>query len=57
MGHLVGDRRPGINDLVVPLAIRDQPLGVLVLNLLDVCLGGIEEGLFFFGNDHVLNAD
>ena len=59
--HLIGDflggLGPDIDDLVVPLAVCDQPVGVLVLNLADLFIGDIEDFLLLRGNLHVIDTD
>ena len=57
IGHLIGDRDPGINDFVMTLAIGDQPSVVLIVGLPDVRLGGVDQFLFFLGDHQVSNTD
>src|SRR6266446_6669310 len=48
---------PDIDDLVVTFTGSDDAFAVLLLNFLDLLLGGIDFLIFFFGNNHVIDAD
>src|SRR5438105_3680558 len=56
-GHLLGDLRPDVDHLVVPLAVGDQALEVLVLDLGHFLLSAIEHLLLLGRDDHVLDGD
>ena len=57
LGDILGALGPDIDDLIVPLAVGDQTLGILLLDLLDL-LDGLVDPLFLgLGDDHVVEAD
>src|SRR5712692_5486598 len=56
-GHLLGDLRPDVDDLVVALAVGDQALQVLVLDLGHFLLGPLEQLLLALRDHHVLDGD
>ena len=49
--------RPDIHNLVVPFAVGDQPGCVLILNLLHLLLGDIEDAVLLFGDHHVIDPE
>src|SRR5437899_2589626 len=49
--------RPNIDDLVVSLAVGDDALAILLLNLANLLVGLFQLGLFLFRNDHVRNSN
>ncbi len=53
----VGHACPDVDDLVVPLAVGDEPLLVLLDDLLDLVLRLVEEHLLGGRDDHVIHAD
>ena len=57
IGRFIGDRGPGINNLIVPLTVCNQTFCILVLNLLQTLLRLVQEMALFLRNHHVLNAD
>ena len=57
VGDLVGAMRPDVDDLVVALAGGDDTFAILLLDFLDLLLGGVDFLVLFLGNDHVVNAD
>jgi hypothetical protein len=56
-GNLVSGMRPDVDDLVVTLAIGDDALAILLLNLPDLLVSIFELRLFLFRNDHVRNSN
>ena len=54
---VLGDLGPDIDHLVVPLAVGDQTLDILLLDLANQILGLVEQGVFVVGNDHVVDTD
>ena len=57
LGHLVAGPAPDIDDLVVALADRHQTRGVLLLDLLHLGLGGIDDGMLLGRHQHVADCD
>ena len=57
VGDLVGAVRPDVNDLVVAFARGDDTLAILLLDFLDLLLGGVDFLILLLGNDHVVDAD
>ena len=57
LGHVVGAARPGIEHLVVLLALGDQAFEVLLLELLDVGLGGRDHRLLGVRDHQVILAE
>ena len=57
LGHLVGGLGPGVDDLVVLLALGDQAVDVLLLELLDEFARGADDLLLGLGDDHVILAE
>ncbi len=57
VGDLVGDARPDVDDLVVALAVGDEPLLVLLDDALDLLLRLAEEDLLRRRDHHVIHAD
>src|SRR5438094_833419 len=57
VGDAVGHLRPDVDDLVVALAIGDETLVVLVLDLPDRRVGLLEQLVLARRNHHVLDAD
>src|SRR5690606_32375263 len=59
--HLVGDAvgglGPGVNHLVVLLALGDQAVGVLLLVLLHLGAGGVDDLGLLAGDDDVVLAE
>src|ERR1035441_8764636 len=55
--NLVGAMCPDVDDLVVAFAWGDNTLAILLLDLLDLLLGGVDFLILFLGNDHVVDAD
>jgi hypothetical protein len=53
----VGHLRPDVDDLVVPLAVGDQTLGVLLFNLATSSPGLTEQHGLGVRDDHVVDAD
>src|SRR5437870_7965194 len=56
-GHLLGDLRPDVDHLVVPLAVGDQSLEVLVLDLGHFLLRALQLLLLLGRVHHVLDGD
>src|SRR5690606_8476337 len=56
-GDLLGHAGPDVDHLVVALAVGDQTLEVLLLDLLHLGLGGLEQARLGLGDDHVLERD
>ena len=57
LGDMVVGSRPDIHDLVVPLAIRDQSGCVLILDLLHLLLGDLENAVLLLGDHHVVDPE
>src|SRR5208282_37219 len=57
VGDFFGDVRPDGDDLVVALAVGDGAIEILLLDLDDLMLGGIDELELHAGDDHVADAD
>ena len=57
VGHPVGALRPGIDDLVVLLALGDEAVDILLLVLLGELARLVDELLLGIGNDHVVLAE
>src|SRR4051812_212531 len=55
--HLVGGRRPLLDDALVALLLRDQARVVLVLDLADLTLVAVEDRLLLRRDDHVVLRD
>ncbi len=49
LGDLLGDLRPDVDDLVVALAVGDETLGVLVLDVVDLLVARSSSSCFFAG--------
>src|ERR1700730_13011257 len=49
--------RPDVDDLVIPLAVRDDAFAILLLDLPDLLVSIFELGLFLLRNNHVRNSD
>ena len=48
---------PDIDDLIVPLSVRDQALRILLLDLIHLALRLPNEVFFLTGNVHVVDTD
>src|SRR5215470_5226342 len=57
LGDRLGDLGPDVDDLVVALAVGDQALGVLLLDLGDLLLGVLEQDFLGRRDHHVVEAD
>src|SRR5690349_1112246 len=57
VGNLVGAMRPDVDDLVVAFARGNDTLAVLLLDLANLLLRGLDFLLLFLRDDHVIDAD
>ena len=57
VGDLLGRVRPDVDDLVVALAVRDDAVLVLLLDLVDLLAGALDQLALRRGDVHVLDAD
>ena len=56
-GNFISGVRPDVDDLVVALAVGDDPLAILLLYLPNLLVGIFQLGLLLFRNDHVRNSN
>src|SRR6266481_3831773 len=56
-GNFIARMRPDVDDLVVTLAVRDDALAILLLDLPDLFVSIFQLGLLLFRNNHVRNSD
>ncbi len=54
---LIVRARPDVDHFVVALAVGDETGGVLVLNVLHLAFGGLQDARLLVGNDHVVHAE
>src|SRR6266540_1588052 len=56
-GNFVAGVRPDVDDLVVALAVRDDALTILLLNLSNLLISVLQFRLLLLRNDHVRNSN